>query len=194
MDYAGFWRRFGAFWIDFLALSPVMVTGLWLSEKTRLAQLYMYGPWLVISVWFYVYLVKRYGGTPGKLLLKMRIVKTDGTPVGYKEAVLRSALTLILYCFSSAGIALATLQLTDAEYLSLGFGERGLRLKELTPVWYAGVALVEQLWVWSEFVVMLTNRQRRALHDFIAGTVVIRVSNAQPSVQADGPAFGGPAT
>jgi len=27
--------------------------------------------------------------------------------------------------------------------------------------------------LWSEFVVLLTNRKRRALHDFIAGTVVI---------------------
>ena len=31
-----------------------------------------------------------------------------------------------------------------------------------------------QIWIWSELIVMLTNRRRRALHDFIAGTVVIR--------------------
>jgi uncharacterized RDD family membrane protein YckC len=28
--------------------------------------------------------------------------------------------------------------------------------------------------VWGEFLVLLTNRERRALHDFIAGTVVVR--------------------
>jgi uncharacterized RDD family membrane protein YckC len=29
-----------------------------------------------------------------------------------------------------------------------------------------------QIWVWSEVVVMLFNKRRRALHDFIAGTIV----------------------
>ena len=37
-----------------------------------------------------------------------------------------------------------------------------------------------QLWTWSELIVMLTNRQRRALHDFIAGTVVIKKEYADP--------------
>ncbi|WP_255590049.1 hypothetical protein [Marinicella meishanensis] len=30
------------------------------------------------------------------------------------------------------------------------------------------------VWYWSELLVMLTNERRRALHDFIAGTVVIK--------------------
>jgi uncharacterized RDD family membrane protein YckC len=32
-----------------------------------------------------------------------------------------------------------------------------------------------QIWTSSELVVILLNRRRRALHDFIAGTVVVRV-------------------
>lgn len=30
------------------------------------------------------------------------------------------------------------------------------------------------IWYFLELVTMLTNRKRRALHDFIAGTVVVR--------------------
>jgi uncharacterized RDD family membrane protein YckC len=30
------------------------------------------------------------------------------------------------------------------------------------------------VWVYSEFAVLLTNRKRRAIHDFMAGMVVIR--------------------
>jgi uncharacterized RDD family membrane protein YckC len=37
---------------------------------------------------------------------------------------------------------------------------------------------VSQAWLWSELVVLLLNAKRRALHDFIAGTVVIRVRPA----------------
>jgi uncharacterized RDD family membrane protein YckC len=34
--------------------------------------------------------------------------------------------------------------------------------------------LVSNAWTLSELVVLMLNRRRRALHDFIAGTVVIR--------------------
>ncbi len=37
------------------------------------------------------------------------------------------------------------------------------------------------LWTWSELIVMLFHRQHRALHDFMAGTVVVadqRIPNA----------------
>jgi uncharacterized RDD family membrane protein YckC len=31
------------------------------------------------------------------------------------------------------------------------------------------------LWFWAEIITMLTNRKRRSVHDFIAGSVVIRI-------------------
>lgn len=174
MQYAGFWRRFGAFWLDLAFLSPLIATGLWLQSQTRFAQIYMYLPWLLVGLWFYVHLVKQYGGTPGKLLLKIKITKTDGTAVGYREALLRYSVTCVLYAISSAGLVMATLQLSDAAYFQLSFKERGVHLAELAPSWYGGVVIVEQVWVWSEFIIMLTNKERRALHDFLAGTVVVR--------------------
>lgn len=175
MQFAGFWRRFGAFWIDVLVLTPFMAIALWLQSHTRLAQLYLYVPWFLVGIWFYVHLVKRYGGTPGKLLLKIRIRKTDGSAVGYREALLRYSVGGVLAAISSAGVVLATFQLSDTEYFSLSFSERGTHLVELAPPWHRGVELVESLWLWSEFLVMLTNEKRRALHDFLAGTVVLRV-------------------
>jgi uncharacterized RDD family membrane protein YckC len=44
---------------------------------------------LIIALLFQVFLVKRFGGSPGKIILKMRITKLDGGPVGYKEAGIR---------------------------------------------------------------------------------------------------------
>ena len=34
---------------------------------------------------------------------------------------------------------------------------------------------VSGLWPWSEFVTMMLNKQRRAIHDFIGATRVIRI-------------------
>jgi uncharacterized RDD family membrane protein YckC len=60
-------------------------------------------------------------------------------------------------------------------------------LSQFAPRWIFLVAILMQLWTWSELIVMLTNRQRRALHDFIAGTVVIKKEYAEPiQIPAEG--------
>ena len=64
-------------------------------------------------------------------------------------------------------------EIADPGFQSLGLKERNQLLRQLAPPWYGTVEVFEQAWVWSEFIVMLTNRKRRALHDFIAGTVVV---------------------
>lgn len=194
MTYAGFWRRLGAFWIDFFCFLPLMALSIWMDNQYRHFQLWYYIPGLVIGLWFYVGLVKRYGGTPGKLLLNMRIVKLDGTPVGYKEASLRYAVLCVLSAASSAALVLAALDMTDTEYFSLGWQERSNRLLKMAPMWHTWVITLMNVWIWGEFVVMLTNKKRRAAHDFMAGTVVVRWPLAQPTVQADGPALGRSAT
>lgn len=185
LRYAGFWRRFGAFWIDFVVFVPLMGLSFWLGEMSRVASLSTYLPGLVIGLWFHVYLVKRYGGTPGKLLLKIRITRLDGSNVGYREAILRHSVLFILSTLQTIALMIGTLNMSDAEYLSLAFQARSVRLAEIAPVWYQPVTVLMNIWVWSEFLVMLTNRRRRAIHDFIAGTVVIHA--AQPCAQPDLP-------
>ena len=49
---------------------------------------------------------------------------------------------------------------------------------------------MQQIWIWSEFVVLLFNRRKRAIHDFIAGTVVILKEFAEPDLGLNVPARG----
>src|SRR5262245_12337481 len=172
--YAGFWRRFGAFWIDVAVLLPLTAIAYYFGEKTRLFYLYWFLPGLLIGLWYHVYLVARYGGTPGKLLLDTRIAMTDGSPVTTNAAALRYSVLFVLSALSTLALMLAILKMTDEEYFSVGYLERSVRLVEAAPPWYQMVNILTQIWVWSEFVTMLFNRKRRAIHDFMAGTVVIR--------------------
>lgn len=174
LHYAGFWRRFGAYWLDFVIFLPFAGLSCWVNEIHRLALFYTFVPGLIVSLWFHVYLVKRYGGTPGKLLLKTSITRLDGASVGYREALLRYSVIIVLSTLLSIALMTAITHMTDAEYLSLGFKDRSLRMVALAPGWYHPLYLLLNIWIWSEFIVMLTNKRRRALHDFIAGTVVIR--------------------
>jgi len=172
--YAGFWPRFGALLLDFLVFSPIMGLTLWLSHNFRLFNLYYFMPGLLIGLLYSVYLVRRYGGTPGKLLMGLRITRVDFSPIGYREAILRHAPDFILGAISSAAIIIASLEMTDSEYLSLTTTMQWKALRERTPSWYNAIQTIHSIWMWSELLVLLTNRKRRALHDFIAGTVVIR--------------------
>jgi len=179
MDYAGFWKRFGAYWLDSLVLLPIVFLSLWGNEQFRLFQLYWLIPGIIFGIWFHVYLVKRYGGTPGKLLLKIKIAKVDGTDVGYREAFLRYSVLLIISTVMSFAMIPAILDMTDALYFSMGWQERALYMNDHAPSWYSYATIAMNIWIWSEFIVMLTNKKRRALHDFMAGTVVVK--NVTPS-------------
>jgi len=60
------------------------------------------------------------------------------------------------------------------------------------PFWF--LAALPGLWFLAEVLTMLTNEKRRALHDFIAGTIVVRTNAESGSAQPDAAPNGGPAT
>ena len=173
-QYGGFWRRFAALWLDFLVLLPLAALVFWGSERYRLFSLYYFVPGTLVGLFYSVYLVRRFGGTPGKLIMGLRIRKVSEEPVGYRQALLRYAPEFLLGLLMSIALLPPLLQMTDAQYHALSFMERSKRQVELAPSWFKSVQIFQQIWIWSEFIVLLTNRKRRALHDFVAGTVVVR--------------------
>jgi uncharacterized RDD family membrane protein YckC len=173
MNYAGFWRRFGAVWLDFLIFLPLIALVLWGNQHVRLFQLYYFIPGHMFSLFYNVYLVRRFGGTPGKRIMGISIRKTDGSPVGYREAVLRYLPEALLAALGTAGLIYAMLSFSDVTYASMSFSERGKQIIALAPAWYEPVNVTLAIWLFSEPIIMLTNRKRRALHDFIAGTIVL---------------------
>jgi uncharacterized RDD family membrane protein YckC len=172
--YAGFGRRVGALGVDILIsnllLLPIVI---WGGSRFKYFPLYSLGPIAMWSLFYNVYLVRRFGGTPGKLVMRVEIRNLDGTSVGYRAALLRFLPEFLLGLLASISLAMPLFEVTDPGFQSLGLNERNQLLRQLASPWYETVEVFEQVWVWSEFIVMLTNRKRRALHDFIAGTVVV---------------------
>src|SRR5262249_19187078 len=125
-----------------------------------------------------MYLVARFGGTPGKLLVGLRITELDGRPVTTRAAIIRHLPDLILYALITIAFCIPLLALSDDQYVAVAadLRERTRYLRANAPSWYRPVDIIYT--VWGELLVLLTNRKRRALHDFLAGTVVIRASRA----------------
>ena len=182
MHYGGFWLRFAALWLDNFIVAPMTLLLLWVPSS-RFYLLYCLVPSFVFQVLYEVYLVGRWGGTPGKLLMGLRIRKTSGEPVGYREALWRAAPDLLFSLVGSIALCAASLQIAPSHYRELPFLDRLTSLTKLAPFWYRPLDILQNVWNWGELVVLLTNRKRRALHDFLAGTVVVIVRQPQPPAQ-----------
>jgi uncharacterized RDD family membrane protein YckC len=150
--YCGFWIRLCARLLDGLFLSAITVPLSLINEAvifrlypfpglgtaqfentstlgtllTIQAAFVLFG--LLIAFAYEVYSVGRFGGTPGKLLLRMRIVRSDSSRLTYRRAAIR---------FFGKSLSDLTLYVG---YIMVGF-----------------------------------DSQRRALHDYIADTRVIKV-------------------
>jgi uncharacterized RDD family membrane protein YckC len=105
---------------------------------------------------------------------RIGVVRVSGAPIGWREALLRASVETVFGTIASLSDLVARIQLPEADWTQ-GWREKFKLIQTLEPSWgdWAGYAL--GVWIWSEVVTMLFNRKRRALHDFIAGTVVVRV-------------------
>ena len=191
LDYGGFWRRAGALLFDLAIMLPIVISMTWLCWFVGAHPGVEVVAQLMFSVVYGVFLVFRFGGTPGKLLMSLRVTRLDGTPIALTQAVLRHAPELLFGALMAVGDAIAELRAGVAPALFLTDEESRL-VAAMRPSWVIPVTIASAVWIWSELIVLLTNKRRRALHDFLAGTVVIRTRRLSPAtVSTSRPPDGG---
>ena len=114
----------------------------------------------------------KYGQTIGKMITHVEIfdAKTHN-PIAFRHAVIRDGFP-ILVLIATLGYAAYCLTIgkTTIDHYVIG----KFPPEVATDVTILGMILL--VWYWAEIVTMLTNEKRRALHDFIAGTVVLRTN------------------
>ena len=183
MNYATFWQRLGAMLIDFFVITPPSLFLGWLQSSSKIAACILVIPLAASYCGYTIYCHGRFGQTVGKHVMRIRVMRMTGERIGWREAWLRSLVDVaysILYVISMF-YALATI--SDANFYGAGWPHVSRNLQAASPAWFASATSVEGIWMWSEVIVMLFNKRRRALHDFIAGTVVVaeqKVSAIQP--------------
>ena len=174
LTYVGFWKRLGAYALDVAIFLPygLAVQNFIYSNKYALL-----GNFILTTIFglvFWVYLVSRFGGSPGKLLMRIRIVKIDGGAVSYREAILRYSVLFAISTASSAALVLAFFRIPEVDYVAYSDStNKAGFLQTYAPSWYQSLQIVILVWVCAELIALLSNDKRRTLHDFMAGTVVI---------------------
>jgi uncharacterized RDD family membrane protein YckC len=116
--FAGFWRRLLAYTVDniiinivFFIFALIILTAFifgslsgnsrsWIADLTnpaRITSLFLPAMvfYIAISIAYFTYFHGIKGCTPGKMLLGLKVLSTDGTPIGFGIAFLRSVGYLI---------------------------------------------------------------------------------------------------
>lgn len=129
-----------------------------------------------------IYFVGRWGQTLGKMALGIKVVAVDGESAGYVRAFYRHAVDLMFSLATSALTLYALMTITNREFELLTFDARLDLLAAKTGAWTDILNWLLVAWTLSELVVLLFNEKRRAIHDYIAGTVVVHMREAQVAV------------
>src|SRR5437773_2795368 len=95
MEYAGFRYRLVANLVDFLVFLPGIGLFMWLHALSRTAALIIVAPMSALYFAYSVYFHKRWGQTLGKMAAGIQVVKENGDPIGWREALLRSSVDMV---------------------------------------------------------------------------------------------------
>ncbi len=160
--YKTFWRRFFAMWIDgiIIGLLGYVAKLFQNSDSIILVNLILFFS-QVLPYIYSIFLHGSYGQTLGKMITGVRIFdKSENSNITFKQAILRDIFPLggVLLLFTINWVGLST----DSSFAS-------------TVVMTIMMIIIS--WSILEIITMMLNKKRRAIHDLIAGTVVLRLQS-----------------
>ena len=160
--YQTFWRRLVAGIVDGFIVLPLgfienFVYGIGLPK-------FFLPVWLLISQLafpaYIVFMHARYGQTLGKMFTGVIVYSNDGEgPISMRQSVIRESPFIVVTVIG--WLAMSTAMVVP--------GSTGGSI-----IFLSALSNMAMLWFALEIVTMLFNDKRRAIHDFIAGTVVVK--------------------
>jgi uncharacterized RDD family membrane protein YckC len=160
VEYAGFWKRVLAFILDMIVLSPVLFFYMkyykyFVDNKIVLPVLL----YTILSYSFQVFFDVKYGGTPGKLIAKVRIVNSDGQYITILQSIWRLSPQLVANILFIIG--------------HFFISSEGIN-RVLSPI-----ENVISYFYFIDVLVIVFNKKKRAIHDYIANTYVVTKQSLQ---------------
>ena len=166
--YQTFTPRFFALLIDAFIFLPIGIFDEWFKEA-QFPQVFFYF-WLpVANLAAPIYTLVMhglYGQTLGKMAMRVKVLDVSENPITFKHAFLREFPQLIIN-FSLI-------------FISLPVPSESNEFNLFSDINLGKLLMIMMLtWGIADIIIFLTNKKRRALHDYLAGTVVIRWNEEQ---------------
>lgn len=171
-------RRFCAGFIDGMLFMPLGWVDAWVFLGDRPASLVV--AWMLLSYplfWLYSVLMHGfYGQTLGKRAAGVKVLDVSEATMTVRQAFLRDSIF----------IAINTAALVASVYIVASGMPKDSGLFYATNL---ALGLATLLWFLAEILTCLTNPKRRAVHDFIAGTVVVKTEYLAADVKGSNESF-----
>lgn len=155
--------RFCALILDAILLLPLaiieeLIKSDGFSQSSKWVLFFIVG---LAETMYFVVMHSLFGQTVGKMLMKIRVLDISETPLKFRQAILRDLPQLLLVAGSF--IFLYPSAPNEIEPNSPDY-------------WKNPFFVLILIWGVADLVVFFTNEKRRALHDYIARTVVVRIN------------------
>jgi uncharacterized RDD family membrane protein YckC len=179
-EYVGFWGRVGASLLDaFILIGPGLAT---FPLIQRLFRMRAPGPWIAASIavrFVVLFFVTWFGGTPGKLILRMRIVDRDGEYLTPSRAVLRDAIPWADLLVLSIMI-IQVMSTIPAGYVPDSWIELSRTLVRYGGAWPSFTTILSWMSL-PDVLFVACSPRKQALHDLLAGSFVITLPAPETS-------------
>lgn len=163
--YSTFWPRFWAATIDGIIFAIILyieclIFGVEYSAQDKFLQALNGVQFAIYAIFMHGY----FGQTLGKMFMDVKVLNHETeTEINVKQALRRESVNLALNISWVLIILVVAISLEMSGAISGGLSYAVI-----------GFGILAVVWGTSEFVTMLFNDKRRAVHDYIGKTVVVR--------------------
>lgn len=173
-EYVGFGKRVIATLVDSIigfAFLPVTVplSTYSFNHRTVIPQIAYSLAWTALYMW----LIVRFGATPGKMVVKARIVDGNGEFLSWFRAFRRLLFPNLLIMINSKLRLVQVISAAPPDVSVDSFWKLGRVMNQYT---YPPLRAITMLLGWAvliDVLVVVFNDKKRAIHDFIAGSYVV---------------------
>lgn len=164
--YQTLYPRALALILDSVLLLPLGILDEWMRTLTlrqEILYILLFGI-NIASILYFIIMHGLFGQTVGKMLMKVKVLDISESSLKFRQAVLRD-LPQILFIIGSF-IFMNPLLLSTGEMTT-----------EALDYFKYPLVILMLLWGFADVIVFFTNDKFRALHDYIAGSVVVKINN-----------------
>jgi uncharacterized RDD family membrane protein YckC len=160
--------RICAILLDGILLLPLVIVDDWVKTLPLQSEI-LIGLLFIVSLANGVYFIimhTLFGQTVGKMLMKVKVLAFDESPINFRQAILRD-LPQIIFLIGSF----------------IFIDPLAVNPNETTPdaldIFKNPIAVVATIWGITDIIFFFVMNKHRALHDFVAGTVVVKCEDKQ---------------
>ena len=180
-----FGQRLGAYFIDILVLLPLGLAPVVVAFVSPQMGVFLRVLITPLGFAYAVYFIAKRGQTIGKRSMKIKVVRSDGSEVGMRDAVLRSLIDL----FFAVALGISSFVASMTILAQQGDSEKAMGFAPIVQLLNAGqnegfgqvVSILSIVYAMAQLICFFATPERRFIHDLVANTRVIQT----PSIVDD---------